>query len=157
LGSKNDENTAKGGQSLHRTQENVSVERNSLLEQNSTSSINSKSLNKESKMSPVQWSRLVRYIDTNGNTGYGEPQVSSDTDVLQEARDGKLQVKVLEGDSALTATPTDEIQTVRTLLSPLTQQEVPIVRCIGLNYKTHSITHQLIQEGISSLTLLASP
>ncbi|KJX96549.1 fumarylacetoacetate hydrolase domain-containing protein 2 [Zymoseptoria brevis] len=88
-------------------------------------------------MSPVQWSRLVRYIDTNGNTGYGEPQVSAGSDILQLAQDGKLQVKVLKGDSALTATPTEEVQTVKALLSPLTPQEVPIVRCIGLNYKTH--------------------
>ncbi|SMQ50631.1 unnamed protein product [Zymoseptoria tritici ST99CH_3D7] len=88
-------------------------------------------------MSPVQWSRLVRYIDTNGNTGYGEPQVSAGSDILQLAQDGKLQVKVLKGDSALTVTPTEEVQTVKTLLSPLTPQEVPIVRCIGLNYKTH--------------------
>jgi hypothetical protein len=33
---------------------------------------------------------------------------------------------------------TDEVVTVHKLLGPLTKEDVPILRCVGLNYKTHS-------------------
>lgn len=51
---------------------------------------------------------------------------------------GQLQVKVLEGPNFLDAKPTGQTETVGKLLGPVTAQDVPIIRCIGLNYKTHS-------------------
>jgi hypothetical protein len=49
-----------------------------------------------------------------------------------------LQVKVLQGDHPLSAIPTGQIEMVARLLGPLEPSNVPIIRCIGLNYKTHS-------------------
>merc|ERR1712137_441809 len=41
------------------------------------------------------------------------------------------------GDSFISVKPTGEEDEVKQLLGPLTPEDVPIVRCVGLNYKTH--------------------
>lgn len=92
-------------------------------------------------MAPLtSWDRLVRYVSAkDGKTRYGEPIISdSKADIDQLAQDGKLEVKVLEGANPLAAQPTDEQDTVKQLLGPLRPVDVPIIRCTGLNYKTHS-------------------
>ena len=90
----------------------------------------------------VAWDRLVRYIPENSPSSvrYGEPIVADDeTDrIAQIVSEGKLKVKKLQGDHPLDARPTEEVETVKTLLGPLEAADVPIIRCIGLNYKTHS-------------------
>lgn len=92
-------------------------------------------------MAPItKWDRLVRYVSAkDGQIRYGEPIVSdSKPDIDQLALDGKLTVKVLEGTTPFSAEPTGEEDQVKELLGPLTPKDVPIVRCTGLNYKTHS-------------------
>ena len=94
-----------------------------------------------SKMAPLTaWDRLVRYVSAkDGKIRYGEPIVSdSKPDIDQLAQDGKLEVKILEGANPIEAKPTGEQDSVKQLLGPLTPKDVPIIRCIGLNYKTHS-------------------
>lgn len=87
----------------------------------------------------VKWERLVRFVSVDGLIKYGEPILSNaDSDVHQLALDGKLEVTVLEGADVLSALPTDRKEAVKTLLGPLTPKGVPYVRCIGLNYKSHS-------------------
>ena len=88
----------------------------------------------------TSWDRFVRYESAkDGKVRYGEPIVSdSKPDIDQLAQDGKLEVKVLEGPNPLQAKPTGEQDQVKKLLGPLTPQDVPIIRCTGLNYKTHS-------------------
>lgn len=92
-------------------------------------------------MAPLTaWSRLIRYVSAkDGSIKYGEPIVSdSKPDIDALAQDGKLKVKVLEGKTFVDAKPTGEEDEVKQLLGPLRPQDVPIVRCVGLNYKTHS-------------------
>ena len=53
-----------------------------------------------------------------------------------------MRAKIIVGDdlfdeSGLTRV-TDEVVTVKNLLSPLAPNEVPILRCVGLNYVKHS-------------------
>ena len=87
----------------------------------------------------TQWDRLVRYVSVrDGQVHYGEPIVDERADIDQLAADGLLRVKVLEGSSAISATPTGEEDQVKKLLGPLVLNEVPFIRCTGLNYKTHS-------------------
>lgn len=90
----------------------------------------------------VSWSRLVRYIPQGGDDSqirYGEPVLDSDLDdVGSLGSSGKLKVKVLEGAHILHLKDTGRTEVVGRLLGPLTEQDVPIIRCIGLNYKTHS-------------------
>ena len=91
----------------------------------------------------VDWDRLVRYVSAGDNQiHYGEPMVeASQIDQIAElAKDGKLQVKVLEGSEPMTVRRTDKTDTVKRLLGPIEPRNTPIMRCIGLNYKSHSTT-----------------
>ena len=90
----------------------------------------------------VAWNRFVRYVP-EGNTGeisYGEPILEDFevNDISRLAAEGQLKVRVLHGSGPLSAKPTGEEATVGKLLGPLEPKDVRIVRCIGLNYKTHS-------------------
>lgn len=94
----------------------------------------------------TQWDRLVRYVSAkDGQVRYGEPILYSTVDIDQQITAGAIvKVRVLKGLSALTAVPTDEEDEIQQLLGPLSPAEVPIVRCTGLNYKTHSKFSQWI-------------
>ena len=82
----------------------------------------------------------MRYVSAkDGKIRYGEPIVSdSKPDIDGLAQSGKLEVTILEGTNPLSAQPTGDQDTVKQLLGPLTPKDVPIIRCTGLNYKTHS-------------------
>jgi hypothetical protein len=102
-------------------------------------------------MAPLtKWDRLVRYVSAkDGKVKYGEPIVSDEKpDIDDLAQKGQLKVKVLEGPSPIEAAPTGEEDEVKQLLGPLTPKDVPIVRCVGLNYSTHS-------KSITSITFKA--
>lgn len=91
------------------------------------------------------WNRLIRYVSArDGSIKYGEPiltegEKNPDIDALALA--GGLKVKVLQGENPIVAKPTGEEDEVKKggLLGPLTPKDVPIVRCVGLNYRTHSM------------------
>ena len=90
------------------------------------------------------WSRLIRFESTDGRLLRGEPILPSlDFDVGSTIEATKLQAKVIEGQDIYDTTGktkvTDEIVTVKKLLGPLAQEDVPIVRCIGLNFLKHSM------------------
>jgi hypothetical protein len=88
------------------------------------------------------WKRLVRYVSAqDGSIKYGEPIVPPNEkypDIDALAQYNSLRVRVLAGDSFISAKPTGEEDEVKQLLGPLTPKDVPIVRCVGLNYRTHS-------------------
>lgn len=87
----------------------------------------------------VAWNRLVRFNDAEGRVRYGEPILEQDdADIAALARDGKLKVKVCEGSGPLSCKLTDEEAKVEKLLGPLESKDVPLIYCIGLNYKAHS-------------------
>lgn len=91
-------------------------------------------------MSPVVWNRLIRFVDTNDKTYYGEPIVPFDNvTVDQLLADGDLEAKVIIGDPlSESAVITDQVVKVDKLLAPLAQTDIPIIKCVGLNYKAHS-------------------
>jgi hypothetical protein len=105
----------------------------------------------------VAWDRLVRYVPKGGTEiRYGEPILQSGHlgEIAELARNGQLHVTVLKGDDPLEARPTEETEIVGTLLGPLKPRNVPIVRCIGLNYKTHSMKRSPLSPAVK-LPLIA--
>jgi len=87
----------------------------------------------------IAWDRLVRYVSaSDGTVKYGQPILDSpDVDVAALAQEGKLEVHVAEGSNPLAARPGSQKDRVKSLLGPFRVEDVPIIRCIGLNYKTH--------------------
>ncbi|KAH8588839.1 hypothetical protein B0O99DRAFT_524343 [Bisporella sp. PMI_857] len=88
------------------------------------------------------WKRLIRFVATDGRILYGEPLLpSEDFDLGVTTSEIGLQAKVISGSDLYDTTGktkvTDEVATVKELLGPLAQSDVPIVRCVGLNYAKH--------------------
>ena len=91
--------------------------------------------------SPINlpWTRLVRYSSSaDGPVKYGEPVSSPNVDLEQLASKGELKVKQLSGSDPFSLQTTSVHETVFRLYGPLEVKHIPIIRCIGLNYKTHS-------------------
>ncbi|RGP70031.1 hypothetical protein FSPOR_4323 [Fusarium sporotrichioides] len=90
----------------------------------------------------VAWQRLIRFVSTDGRLLRGEPILPTpDFDLGNITEETKLQARIIEGDDIYDTTGvtrvTDEVVTVKTLLGPIAASEVPILRCVGLNYATH--------------------
>ncbi len=94
----------------------------------------------------VAWQRLIRFIATDGRLLRGEPILPlPDFDLGNVTEETKLRAKVISGDDIYDTTGktkvTDEVATVKKLLGPLAQSDVPILRCVGLNYAKHSMSN----------------
>ncbi|KAL9946336.1 hypothetical protein D7B24_001785 [Verticillium nonalfalfae] len=92
-------------------------------------------------MSDAPWSRLIRFVDDNGTETFGEPQVTDEKDFAARAASNDLWAVEYKGRSpvsGLTRGDKVHVKEVRDILRP---SDVPIIRCIGLNYIKH------IQEG----------
>ncbi|KAK9467764.1 hypothetical protein V1512DRAFT_260005 [Lipomyces arxii] len=83
----------------------------------------------------MSFTRLVRFISTDGNTYTGDAILPAGTYDARKASEAKLIV----GDIFGTYTVTDEIKTIIKLLSPLSWTQIPTVRLLGLNYAKHAI------------------
>lgn len=86
----------------------------------------------------MSWNRIIRFIGEDGQEHYGEPAVSSGSELIPLFDQGKLVAKELAGSNPFEVSPTGKELQVKTLLGPLRPSDVPIVRCIGLNYIKHS-------------------
>ena len=82
------------------------------------------------------WNRLIRFVANDGKIYRGEPIVSdSNYDVGKLFAAGEtIKAKVVVGENIFTdAKVTDEVLEVKKLLGPLTADDVPIIKCVGLN------------------------
>lgn len=95
----------------------------------------------------VAWERLIRFVATDGRTLYGEPILPSpEFDLGTTTEETNLKAKAIQGDlydTTGSTKVTDEVVTVKTLLGPLAPSDVPILRCVGLNYAKHSESPQI--------------
>lgn len=94
-------------------------------------------------MKPI-WDRLIRFEAADGRILRGEPILPSPTfDLGLLTDEDKLEAKIIVGndifDQAGATKLTNEIVRVKKILGPLEQGEVPILRCVGLNYAKHSM------------------
>ncbi|KAJ5406410.1 hypothetical protein N7465_007694 [Penicillium sp. CMV-2018d] len=91
----------------------------------------------------LPWKRLIRFEAVDGRILRGEPVLPKNKNVdlgfVTEA--DQLKAKVLVGDDIYDITGktqlTAETVLVKNILSPLAQSDVPILRCVGLNYAKH--------------------
>lgn len=85
----------------------------------------------------LNWDRLIRFIADDGKIYRGEPIISeSDYDIGEQFIEGKsINAKVVVGNIFTDAKVTDKILEVRQLLGPLTCDDVPIIKCVGMNYR----------------------
>jgi hypothetical protein len=88
-----------------------------------------------------QWSHLIRFR-RNDSVYYGDAVFANEQnpqDVVSLAKAGKLRARVIRYDPlSPEAIVTENEVVVEQLLGPLTQHQVPIIRCVGLNYMKHS-------------------
>ena len=95
----------------------------------------------------VPWSRLIRFTTPDGRLLYGEPILPSpDLDLGTVTAATNLQARVIttSNDSSAAIYDTtgqtrvsDEVVTVEKLVGPLGPEDVPSLRCVGLNYAKH--------------------
>lgn len=88
----------------------------------------------------VPWTRLIRFESTDGRILRGEPILPSDDfDLGTVNESNNLLARIIVGDDIFTdkCFVTEEVATVKKLLGPLKQTDVPILRCVGLNYAKH--------------------
>lgn len=88
----------------------------------------------------LAWQRLIRFVGENGEIYHGEPVLDVADDIIDLAARGKLFARLTQG-AIFDETATIAAETVKVikLLSPLSAAEVPIIRCVGLNYLEHGV------------------
>jgi hypothetical protein len=98
----------------------------------------SKIANIGTRLAKMSFNRLVRFVPASDSKAIliGEP-VDAKLDVGLAIRKGDdVQVKVFSGKSALNpGSLSDKTEKIARLLSPLAQEEVGTIRCIGLNVR----------------------
>jgi hypothetical protein len=90
------------------------------------------------------WSRLIRFEATDGRILNGQPILPRGTSVdlgLITAADS-IKAHVVTGDdifdtSGKTRVTNEEVN-VKRVLAPMRREDIPILRCVGLNYAKHS-------------------
>lgn len=89
----------------------------------------------------MAFSRLIRFRDQHGKERFGEPVINDADELLERLQTNELYATVLEGTGPfdLTLTSSTERKVKVTEILPILQpSDVPLVRCIGLNYIKHS-------------------
>ncbi|KAL3440783.1 hypothetical protein BJX65DRAFT_314436 [Aspergillus insuetus] len=85
------------------------------------------------------WKRLIRFKDQNNIERFGEPLIRADEafsldDLILK---GALQARCLRGDDMFNLVATPDVVCVKEILPLLSPCQVPIVKCVGLNYMKH--------------------
>ena len=92
----------------------------------------------------MAWSRLIHF-ESEGDTYYGEPEIKDSKDLLKSLESGILYVTAYPGTSVLELSTTSSgRRKVTKILGLLEPKDVPIVKCVGLNYIKHSKSNPCI-------------
>jgi hypothetical protein len=84
------------------------------------------------------WQRLIRFEDESGEEHFGEPLIETAEELQSLLDAGKLGARLLTGDGPFSLSATQQERKVKKLLGVLRPTDVPIIKCIGLNYMKHS-------------------
>lgn len=80
----------------------------------------------------------MKFLDEDDHLRLGDALVDSAEDFANLLQAEKLTARELIGEDLFSARPTDRVLRVRKLLGPLSPENIPIIRCVGLNYAKHS-------------------
>jgi hypothetical protein len=87
----------------------------------------------------MSFSRLIRFEDVGGNEHFGEPQIENADDLSRLLENGELFAHVLDGISPFNlSSQAGAVHQVKRILPVLRPADVPIIKCVGLNYIKHS-------------------
>lgn len=88
----------------------------------------------------MSWDRIIRFEGVDGKIAFGEPCITADEvfSVQELAEKRQLKAKYFDGHDVFSLKATDKVVEVKSLLPCLTADDVPIVKCVGLNYIKHS-------------------
>ncbi|CAK7238452.1 hypothetical protein SEUCBS140593_010702 [Sporothrix eucalyptigena] len=86
----------------------------------------------------MAWKRLIRFVDDNGVEQFGDPCIDSADELYEQLEAGTLHAVAYSGSTSptgpLVAGERTHVKSLSDLLRPT---DVPIIRCIGLNYMKH--------------------
>ncbi|KAF9890057.1 hypothetical protein FE257_006737 [Aspergillus nanangensis] len=85
----------------------------------------------------MSWSRYIRFRDDDGMLREGEPQIDSADELLTLLNTGELYAREISSDGLFEGKLEDRRLRVREVIGPLEPADVPIIRCLGLNYGSH--------------------
>nr|XP_036586894.1 fumarylacetoacetate hydrolase family protein [Colletotrichum truncatum]KAF6797451.1 fumarylacetoacetate hydrolase family protein [Colletotrichum truncatum] len=85
----------------------------------------------------MSWDRLIRFVDDNDVEHFGEPEIQSETELEERLEKNDLWAIAYDGASPVSPLTKGERVHVKALRPLLTPKDVPIIRCIGLNYVKH--------------------
>ena len=85
------------------------------------------------------WTHLIRFVaEEDGQIHLGNIDAKKYPDIgLSTFKGEKVSAQLVSG-SAFDGVVTGKTLTVKQLLSPIAMHEVPIIRCLGLNYRDHA-------------------
>jgi hypothetical protein len=86
----------------------------------------------------MSWHRLIRFLDDFDQESFGEPLVDNEQQLVDYLDRGQLWADVLVGDTPTSQMIRGKRSRVKSVLDLFRPCDVPIIRCIGLNYKAHS-------------------
>lgn len=101
----------------------------------------------------MAWNRFIRFLDEDDHLRLGDALVDSAEDFANLLQAEKLTARELIGQDLFSARPTDRVFRVRKLLGPLGPENVPIIRCVGLNYAKHSMFRLALSHALCSSEL----
>lgn len=89
-------------------------------------------------MSPQSWTRLLRFLDDDGNETFGEPVIGTEKELDELVARNDLYAIEYKGHSPVSQLAKGDEIHVKEVLNLLQPSDVPIIKCIGLNYIKHS-------------------
>jgi hypothetical protein len=81
----------------------------------------------------MAWNRLIRFEDDSGRQRFGQPEINDVAQFYDLLQAGSLFTRVLEGDDIFALRDSEQRLKVKRVLPILTRDDVPLIKCIGLN------------------------
>ena len=86
----------------------------------------------------MAWSRLIRFLTDEDKEVFGEPDIQSAEELSVKLKQKELYATEFVGSDIFDLSPSTKKVHVKQLLEILRPADVPLIRCIGLNYMKHS-------------------